>query len=526
MRLAVRIHSPTPLRSSPTESHPKWCWEPASNVVDIGGTVTFQVRATDNVGIDTVALFINGTQVALRTENGLRVADVPFPAPGLFDVVATASDLAGNSSATDPWQVRVFDPQDNEHPVITVEALIPQVYDAIQGQLVDGDRIEGDSLRQSPMLTYLTDVQVSIVDDNMDQWRIEYAPVNAVDSGNLGADDPDYELLAEGTGVIDHERFRLDPTVLANDAYLLRVLAFDVNGQGWAEPITFGVSGNAKLGSFAFSVTDVSLSLSGIPIVVNRTYDTLHANTEGDFGYGWSMSFAEANIAETTPAYMEMQTGDRVYLTNPEGKRVGFTYEPELVVHGIIFVAGIEYLPKFTPDPGVTDQLTVKEGSYMRGGVFGSLIEALSDPWNPSQYVLTTREGTVYEYVQKDGLRKIVDTNDNTITFTDSAITHSSGARIDLVRDTRGRIREIIDPAGYFHLLQLWFLGRSGGIYQPAGRDDDVRVPRHSATLPGFDLRFRSGACVSGRIRHGRPSCQFHRRPGKCRSTRVRPSCL
>ena len=190
----------------------------------------------------------------------------------------------------------------------------------------------------------------------------------------------------------------------------------------------FGVSGDAKLGNFSFAVTDVSTSLVGIPIQISRIYDTLQANQEGDFGYGWSMAIADADIAETTPAGTEMQPGDRVYLTNPEGRRVGFTYEPELVGHGGIFLLGIEYVPKFTPDPGVYDELTVKEDSYMRGGVFGSVIGGLSEPWNPSQYTLTTADNKVYEYVQDEGLQTMTDRYDNVVTFGETE-SHIQGAQ-------------------------------------------------------------------------------------------------
>ena len=184
--------------------------------VNIGDTLTFHVGAVDNVGVDTVALWVDGIQVALREVEGLHVANVPFATPGLVAVVATATDLAGNTFATAPWQVRVFDPLDNEHPVIAFEALIPQVWDAAQGIAVDGDRIEGEALLRSPSLTYVTDVEVSIFDDNLSDWRIEYAAANAVDVGELGADDPDYILLAEGTEIVDHRRFSFDPTLLAN----------------------------------------------------------------------------------------------------------------------------------------------------------------------------------------------------------------------------------------------------------------------------------------------------------------------
>ncbi len=411
----------------------------STNLADLNGEVVFYVQATDNVGVETLSLTVGGTAVALDAQGR---ATVRMSQPGLIDAVATATDASGNTGTSSAWQVRVFDPSDQQHPVVTINALIPQVRDETTGGLKDGSRIEGDALLQSPVLNYLTDVEVSITDDNMGDWRIEYAPTSAVNTANLAANDPDYVLLAEGVGVIDHQRFRIDTTLLANDAYVLRVSAYDINGQGWVEPLMFGVSSNAKLGNFTFTLTDFSVSLAGIPIQVARTYDTLQAGTEGDFGYGWSMAISDANIAETTRAGTEMQPGDRVYLTNPEGRRIGFTYEP---TYTSAWVFGIIANPAFKADPGVSEKLTVKEGSYGAGGIVGALE---GGNWNPSQYVLTTKDGSVYEYVQEQGLQKITDRNGNVVTFTDTAITHSAGAKIDLVRDPRGRIKEIVDTAG------------------------------------------------------------------------------
>jgi YD repeat-containing protein len=54
----------------------------------------------------------------------------------------------------------------------------------------------------------------------------------------------------------------------------------------------------------------------------------------------------------------------------------------------------------------------------------------------------------VYEYIQDRGLQKITDPHGNTVTFTKTAITHSDGEQVQLIRDARGRITQIIDTAG------------------------------------------------------------------------------
>lgn len=440
----------------PDEENPVVQLGASTNLVDKGKSIDFTVSAQDNVGIESVVLFVGGVETALTfdSQTGLYKASVTFNEQGIVDVYAQAADYSGNIGVSDTWQVRVFDPSDKEHPIVTIHSLIPQVYDENTKSLIDGVPIEGDDLLRAPTLTYLTDVEISITDDNIDRWQIAYIPTELFDENNIGGNDSDYTVLASGHKNIDHERFLIDTTMMSNNAYFLRVVAYDVNGSGWVTGFYFGVSGEAKLGQFSFSTTDVSVSLNGIPLQITRTYDTLNANIEGDFGYGWTLGLCDPKIAETTRAGEEMQEGARVYLTTPDGKRVGFTYKPRLD-HSVAMIIGhlsTTYYPEFEADPGVNWTLSVKEGSYMRGGLFGALFTALEEPWNPENYVLTSSDGTRYEYIQGKGLQKIIDPNGIEVTITDTAITHSVGGSILIERDARGRITKVTEPSGNYVL--------------------------------------------------------------------------
>jgi YD repeat-containing protein len=181
--------------------------------------------------------------------------------------------------------------------------------------------------------------------------------------------------------------------------------------------------------------------LAGIPITITRVYDTLQAGVVGDFGYGWSLGVQDAHIRETVPAGEGLiPDKTRVYLTGPDGKRVGFTYKEKYVSGFWGFGAVCE--PYFVADPGVTSTLSV-QGQVGRGGV----IEGLSEPFNPDLYTLTTQDGTKYEYSQASGLKTITDRNGITVTFTKEGVTHSIAGSISFVRDSRGRITEIVGPA-------------------------------------------------------------------------------
>ena len=150
--------------------------------------------------------------------------------------------------------------------------------------------------------------------------------------------------------------------------------------------------------------------------------------------------------------------GTRVYLTTPDGQRVGFTFEPELYVIMTVVgpstgIFGPTYIPKFTPDPGVNVTLEVPESSKSIGGNSVSFDSAgnavypiFGFPYNPDTYILTMEDGTRYTYDQRQGLKSIVDPNGVKLTVTDNGIYHSTAGAIEFVRDNRGRIKQIVGP--------------------------------------------------------------------------------
>ena len=57
------------------------------------------------------------------------------------------------------------------------------------------------------------------------------------------------------------------------------------------------------------------------------------------------------------------------------------------------------------------------------------------EPVDPRNYKLTTEDGMVYELDQQFGIKKITDQAGNTITYSKTGIVHSSGVKVDFVRD-------------------------------------------------------------------------------------------
>ncbi|NEQ97762.1 MAG: RHS famlily protein, partial [Cyanothece sp. SIO2G6] len=217
--------------------------------------------------------------------------------------------------------------------------------------------------------------------------------------------------------------------------------------------------------------TDLEIPVSGIPISVTRTYDSLNANTTDDFGYGWRLEFRDTDLrTSVAPPSEEQQLlgrlngftdQTRVYVTLPGGKREGFTFAPQraFISQYIPSVTGYDtsfYEPAFKADAGVTDTLSVRYDGYLNRRPDGTFMSQGGASFNPEDganfggvYVLTTKEGIEYEIDAKSGdVLTITDLNGNQVRFDDSGIYSDTGQQVTFKRDAQGRITSVVDPDG------------------------------------------------------------------------------
>lgn len=317
--------------------------------------------------------------------------------------------------------------------------------------------VELTSPQSESDISFLTEVRGSIDSGGgvLASWSLEYAPTDQVGLNNLNA-NADWVEVASGTNAgSDLLLGTFDPTNLRNGSYVLRLRAFNTSGRGSADGLILYVCGLTKLGNFQIQFEDLNVPVSDIPIRVVRTYDSLDTSRSTDFGPGWSLSLAEADISETVPDTGDsflfatpFEIGTRVFLTNPRGERVGFTFNVRNPRNRFLYV---DFEPYFIPDPGVEETLTIAPSDFQRvevdaaGAVYTPLYPI---GYNPDHYRLTTTDGTVYEYGQREGLERILDRNGNRITFSRNGITHSDGTGVTFTRDPSGRITTITDPTG------------------------------------------------------------------------------
>ena len=417
---------------------------PSGTVFNPGETLTLNLSATDNVTVQDVRLTLNGVPLSLipNMPNQPNQASVVLSQLGSYTVQASATDSSGNVG-TSTLQVRVPDPTDKTPPQISLDL---------------------SSFDPTKPLTKLTDLVGSITGDP-DSWRVELAPADLVEPGNPGASDPDYVTIATGSGSTLNARLAsIDPSLFRNDNYVLRVISQDFSGNIDVKSTVVGLFSEEKPADFKLDFTDLTIPLTGLPIQVGRSYSSLNAQVSGDFGYGWDLSFQDAQIQESAPDGRNLKdddaffgnsftVGTRVTLTNPEGRRVGFTFDPQFV--GSVFLLGNLYRPYFRPDPGVFDTLDVS----LEPGGLESLVSVRGDgstaspgfipfTYNPSTYFLRTKAGDTYQYDQNAGLIDITDRNGNNLTYSNSGISSSTGQSIRFSRDSEGRITEIRDPEG------------------------------------------------------------------------------
>lgn len=280
----------------------------------------------------------------------------------------------------------------------------------------------------------------------------------------------DFTVLATGTSpVVNGVLGQLDPTMLLNDLYDLRLTVFDRADNEASTIATVSVTRDMKIGNFSLTFTDLSVPVSGIPIVVSRTYDSRDKGT-GDFGVGWRLGVQTLRIRanrEQGSGWAVVRSGPLAWgltpvgqhvvsLTLPSGKVEQFdlritptlsTFQP--------FSLGL--VATYVPRSGTLGTLQLLDNPHL------AIIDDQTAPVTPvtlmDDVTFDTFDPQRFRYVSVDGQRidvnrttgveRIEDPNGNALTIGPGGITHSSGKSVQFTRDAEGRIIAITDPNGH-----------------------------------------------------------------------------
>jgi RHS repeat-associated protein len=311
-----------------------------------------------------------------------------------------------------------------------------------------------------------------------------------------------------GSATSSNKLANCDLTTLQNGVYLMRLT---VTGGFMTTnvDVEFILDSNLKIGQFSFVQQDLLIPVSGIPLTVTRTYNSLNPNL-GDFGYSWTYAInaMDVELDETRqditigggtanfdldggdtdpPQTISVRSGgDRdVTLTLPGGQRTTFVFS--LVPNGDD--ANALYNAIWTPPAGVTATLTTLNPAQGAGDigdnteffppaplapVWGTGGDGSTDEnYDMPGWVLTTLDGTKYYITRGDPtvasyqddsglplnvvaygppkLTRIVDLNGNVIQISDQTIQSYHGANLShtvLIDRTGGLISAIHDSNG------------------------------------------------------------------------------
>ena len=313
----------------------------------------------------------------------------------------------------------------------------------------------------------------------------------------LGVYTPDGTLVrnltppssgAVGSSVTNGLLLNCDLTTLMNGVY---TLTLTVNGgyQLSETSVPIQLESNLKLGQFSFNQQDLIIPISGSPLTVTRTYNSIKPD-KGDFGYGWTYALSDMDVSldETRDDAIDLD-GNRfsqrsggswdVTLNLPNGQRTTFYF-----TLGIPNGLGT-YQATRTPSPCDTAKLTA-QGDNRLETLIGSLTgnstlfywdaTGPGTPWQTYDFpgfVLTTLDGTQYivtrddlddhfmddggegYYIQAYGnahLSSIIERSLDSISINPSSIvyTATNGATRQIVfqRNADGLISSISDPNG------------------------------------------------------------------------------
>ncbi len=405
----------------------------SQRVVDSGQQVWIWVTATDDVAVTGRTLTIDGQAVALNPDGSLLYTVTGAPGQ-TFNLSATASDAAGNVSeppATGTLLVR--NPAD-QPPVVAISS------PAAGARITELAQLLGTVSDPENMLVSYT-VTLQPLDGSGQERVHEFTAA------------PGPYLPSTTGGEID----TIDATSLPNGAYLVTVAATDYYASVTTAEVKVEIEGQLKLGSFTLTFTDLELPAPGLPITVTRSYDTLRADEQGDFGYGWRMDLLSVRVDVVQPGRdtdepEPLRRGDRLVFTLPDGSKQGFTFWPRRV-NPDFYHDDNQYWPAFEPDLGSNSTLRMT-GRHpallgMTNGFDDVDMMALYNPASGAygDYDLTLRSGTKLAIDPQTGtLREITDRTGNTLAFTPGGILHSAGRSITFDRDAAGRITSIVLP--------------------------------------------------------------------------------
>lgn len=192
------------------------------------------------------------------------------------------------------------------------------------------------------------------------------------------------------------------------------------------------------------------MSVTGIPIVVTRSYDNF-LRVKGDFGVNWTEATSSGSTSQDTCL------GNVTVQLPISNQPMTFAFTPSDTG---VSLDGFElFSPSWAVDT-TTGAVLTDPNAQSRGlavGVDSANPQCWFDlydnfnPYNPAQLTVTTTDGTMFKLNTNvaNGLFEVDALGGSTkLTYSANGVTSTQGPAVHFTRDGQGRITTITDPAG------------------------------------------------------------------------------
>ncbi len=386
-----------------------------------GSNVLVHVVADSFSDIRMLRLLVEGEQVPLDQDGRVFVTAT---VPGKITLEAIAVDSDGIEGRT-TTQLKVRDPADKLAPIVGFASTLA-----------------------SARLHAPLDLLGTVDDTNLDTWQLTLTP----DAGG------ETVVIAQGESTVDGTLTQFDPRRLLDGFYTLTLTARDIGGRTSLASVEVEIDTDAKLGRYTREDTDLTVNLGGIEFELVRKYDALAYGVDGAFGAAWDLLgrdvHFETNVTSTgreaLGVFSAYADGTRAYIDLPNGERAGFSFLPiPTLIGGNTF-----YRPAWLASDGhgyvlsSVDALLTKAGARYYDAASGQPYNPQSSFFTGADFTLTAPDGTQYLFDGADGIQEIRTAGGERLFVSDNAVTASSGAALQFIRDAQGRITRAVAPNG------------------------------------------------------------------------------
>jgi len=512
-------------------------WTPGAG--DVGGSFDVTIRVQDRRGLADLQTFSvtvsvaptpSPTPVPTASPTPTRTPDpnatpspTPSPAPQLASIVVepgtpivltgetqaftatgvladgTSTNLTATASwASDATGVATVGATGVATGVAAGNATIMATFAGITGSasLAVRARVTGDTTLPTAAITSPAtnaevtgpvDVLGTATDASFLKYELEVAP----------AGETTFALLARGDAPVAAGALgRLDPTILLNGLYTVRLTVFDRGGNRATASATYLVSGERKIGNFSISFQDVNVALSGVPITVTRTYDSRYKG-QGDFGVGWRMEVRTLAVqtnrvlgtgwtTQNAGFNVQLVALDQHYvtITLPDGKVE--TFDLQLSPTSRPFSLDFTNVVGFVPRPGTLGTLEALENGSLLVAPGGAEVELWDDgtfrTYDPQRFRYTTPTGQKIVLHRSNGVESVTDASGNSLTIGPNGNLLSrteGGVRTHRFEyDAAGRLVRTTGPRGGERLTTYAAIGDGRRI--ATSTDENGRVTRYA----------------------------------------------